>query len=161
MSQRPEVKRKITLPSKREKIKKRRSKLFKNPENSSSNSDDENNKENIIKENIIEETMTKLNFNKENTDDINFDNIPPLLENFQNEISNDENDENNKSILNDIWNSIDDNNYDYPAKSQPIGKMNMLRNKARKLNFNEKFGNIENNDDTFTFSKFQSKRTYY
>ena len=154
MSQRPEVKRKIALPSKREKIKKRKSKLFKNPEDSLSNSDDEKNKENIIKENIEEETMTKLNFSNENSDDLILD------INFQN-LDNDINDENNKSVLNDIWNSIEENNNDYPTKSQPIGKMNLLRSKAKKLNFNEKFGNIENKDENFSFTRFQSKRTNF
>ena len=107
MSQRPEVKRKITLPSKREKIKKRKSKLFKNPEDSLSNSEDEKNKENQIKENIVEETNVKLNFSNENSDDLILD------INFQN-LDNDINDENNKSVLNDIWNSIEENNNDYP-----------------------------------------------
>ena len=154
MSQRPEVKRKITLPSKREKIKKRKSKLFKNPEDSLSNSEDEKNKENQIKENIVEETNVKLNFSNENSDDLILD------INFQN-LDNDINDENNKSVLNDIWNSIEENNNDYPTKSQPIGKMNLLRSKAKKLNFNEKFGNIENNGENFSFTRFQSKRTNF
>ena len=153
MSQRPEEKRKIILPLKREKKKKRKSKLFKNPEDSLSNSDDEKNKENIIKENI-EETMTKLNFSKDNSDDIIFDINTPSIDK-------DTNDENYKSILNDIWNSIEDNNNDYPTKSQPIKKMDLLRTKAKKLNFNEKFGNIENKDENFSFTRFQSKRTNF
>ncbi len=154
MSQRPEEKRKIILPLKREKKKKRKSKLFKNPEDSLSNSDDEKNKENIIKENIEEETMTKLNFSKDNSDDIIFDINTPSIDK-------DTNDENYKSILNDIWNSIEDNNNDYPTKSQPIKKMDLLRTKAKKLNFNEKFGNIENNNENFSFTRFQSKRTNF
>ena len=154
MSQRPEEKRKIILPLKREKKKKRKSKLFKNPEDSLSNSDDEKNKENIIKENIKEETMTKLNFSKDNSDDIIFDINTPTLDK-------DTNDENYKSILSDIWNSIEDNNNDYPTKSQPIKKMDLLRTKAKKLNFNEKFGNIENNNENFSFTRFQSKRTNF
>ena len=154
MSQRPEEKRKIILPLKREKKKKRRSKLFKNSEDSLSNSDDEKNKENIIKENIKEETMTKLNFSKDNSDDIIFDINTPTLDK-------DTNDENYKSILSDIWNSIEDNNNDYPTKSQPIKKMDLLRTKAKKLNFNEKFGNIENNNENFSFTRFQSKRTNF
>ena len=154
MSQRPEEKRKIILPLKREKKKKRRSKLFKNSEDSLSNSDDEKNKENIIKENIEEETMTKLNFSKDNSDDIIFDINTPSIDK-------DTNDENYKSILSDIWNSIEDNNNDYPTKSQPIKKMDLLRTKAKKLNFNEKFGNIENNNENFSFTRFQSKRTNF
>ena len=154
MSQRPDVKRKITLPSKREKIKKRKIKLFKNSEDSISNSDDEKNKENLIKENIEEETITKLNFNNEISDDIIFDINTQILDN-------ENNDENNKSILNDIWNSIEENNNDYPIKSQPIGKMNLLRSKAKKLNFNEKFGGVENNGENFSFTRFQSKRTNF
>ena len=150
MSQRQEVKRKITLPLKREKRKKRKSKLFKNLENSSSSSNSENNerKHNNRKEN------SKLNYlTEDNSQEIFFDISPPIFENFQNEIY--EENEDNK-ILNDIWNSIESNN-DYSIKSQPLGKMNMLRIKAKKLNFNEKFGNEEN--ENLFLSKFQSKRT--
>ena len=150
MSQRQEVKRKITLPLKREKRKKRKSKLFKNLENSSSSSNSENNerKHNNRKEN------SKLNYlTEDNSQEIFVDISPPIFENFQNEIY--EENEDNK-ILNDIWNSIESNN-DYSIKSQPLGKMNMLRTKAKKLNFNEKFGNEEN--ENLFLSKFQSKRT--
>jgi hypothetical protein len=150
MCQRQEVKRKITLPLKREKRKKRKSKLFKNLENSSSSSNSENNKEkhNNRKEN------SQLNYlTEDNSQEIFVDISPPIFENFQNEIY--EENEDNK-ILNDIWNSIESNN-DYSIKSQPLGKMNMLRTKAKKLNFNEKFGNEEN--ENLFLSKFQSKRT--
>ena len=150
MSQRQEVKRKITLPLKREKRKKRKSKLFKNLENSSSSSNSENNKEkhNNRKEN------SQLNYlTEDNSQEIFVDISPPIFENFQNEIY--EENEDNK-ILNDFWNSIESNN-DYSIKSQPLGKMNMLRTKAKKLNFNEKFGNEEN--ENLFLSKFQSKRT--
>ena len=149
MSQRQEVKRKITLPLKREKRKKRKSKLFKNLENSSSSSNSENNKEkhNNRKEN------SQLNYlTEDNSQEIFFD-ISPPIEGYQNEIY--EENEDNK-ILNDIWNSIESNNV-YSIKSQPLGKMNMLRTKAKKLNFNEKFGNEEN--ENLFLSKFQSKRT--
>ncbi len=150
MSQRQEVKRKITLPSKREKRKKRKSKLFKNLENSSSSSNSENNerKHNNRKENSQLKYLTE-----DNSQEIFVDISPPIFENFQNEIY--EENEDNK-ILNDIWNSIENNN-DYSIKSQPLGKMNMLRTKAKKLNFNEKFGNEEN--ENLFLSKFQSKRT--
>ncbi len=150
MSQRQEVKRKITLPLKREKRKKRKSKLFKNLENSSSSSNSENNerKHNNRKENSQLKYLTE-----DNSQEIFVDISPPIFENFQNEIY--EENEDNK-ILNDIWNSIESNN-DYSIKSQPLGKMNMLRTKAKKLNFNEKFGNEEN--ENLFLSKFQSKRT--
>ena len=150
MSQRQEVKRKITLPLKREKRKKRKSKLFKNLENSSSSSNSENNerKHNNRKE------KSQLNYlTEDNSQEIFFDISPPIFEGYQNEIY--EENEDNK-ILNDIWNSIESNN-DYSIKSQPLGKMNMLRTKAKKLNFNEKFGNEEN--ENLFLSKFQSKRT--
>ena len=71
---------------------------------------------------------------------------PQILENFQNEIY--EENEDNK-ILNNIWNSIKCNN-DYSIKSQPLGKMNMFRTKVKKLNFNEKFGNEENENLFFS-----------
>ena len=150
MSQRQEVKRKITLPLKREKRKKRKSKLFKNLENSSSSSNSENNerKHNNRKENSQLKYLTE-----DNSQEIFVDISPPIFENYQNEIY--EENEDNK-ILNDIWNSIESNN-DYSIKSQPLGKMNMLRTKAKKLNFNEKFGNEEN--ENLFLSKFQSKRT--
>ena len=150
MSQRQEVKRKITLPLKREKRKKRKSKLFKNLENSSSSSNSENNerKHNNRKENSQLKYLTE-----DNSQEIFFDISPPIFENYQNEIY--EENEDNK-ILNDFWNSIESNN-DYSIKSQPLGKMNMLRTKAKKLNFNEKFGNEEN--ENLFLSKFQSKRT--
>ena len=150
MSQRQEVKRKITLPLKREKRKKRKSKLFKNLENSSSSSNSENNerKHNNGKENSQLKYLTE-----DNSQEIFVDISPPIFENYQNEIY--EENEDNK-ILNDIWNSIESNN-DYSIKSQPLGKMNKLRIKAKKLNFNEKFGNEEN--ENLFLSKFQSKRT--
>ena len=150
MSQRQEVKRKITLPLKREKRKKRKSKLFKNLENSSSSSNSENNerKHNNRKENSQLKYLTE-----DNSQEIFVDISPPIFENYQNEIY--EENEDNK-ILNDIWNSIESTN-DYSIKSQPLGKMNMLRTKAKKLNFNEKFGNEEN--ENLFLSKFQSKRT--
>lgn len=160
-----QVQKKISVPCEKllqkDKVKKRKSKLFANKENQVSSKESNNIYSDIIRGNIFDQLSqgTQISFCENQCTD-SFSNLSFMEEDpckdkkkfFQEDIE--------SSLLNNVLNDLETEGDDYQCRSQPIvaNLLSVLRTKQKKLDFSQRFTQeMRTPNEGWEF--FQSKRS--